>query len=443
MSQEKDEQSVKAPDRSVPPPVHAIERAELRAPTCHRLSNEIPVYEIHGGTAPAVRIELMFPAGIKYQDRVGLASAVNQVMDQGTRERSATEIAEAIEYYGVDLIQRVDRDHAWIGAYVLARHVEPVLQLIREIWENAIFPQEELEHYIEQQKDELLEEREKVSFLAKQRFLPIVFGEDHPYGRTLEDPFALDRIEAEEVRGFYRDHYQEKGGVNLILSGKTEPWMIKCIEEQFGGVAFQKKGHETFQVPPPAPSEQKEHWVQKDGALQAAIRVGKPLFAREHPEFPDMVILSTLLGGYFGSRLMMNLREDKGYTYGVGCACMPLQDSGFFAIVTEVGGQVRQAALQEILKEIRRLSEEPVGQEELEHLRNYMQGSFLQGADGPFAQADLFKAVHRAGMDLNYYDRLMERLQNITPEELQSLAQKHLPEEEMRAVIAGDKNTGG
>ncbi|MFB6259085.1 MAG: M16 family metallopeptidase [Flavobacteriales bacterium] len=266
----------------------------------------------------------------------------------------------------------------------------------------------------------------------------MIFGEAHPYGQVIESPFVLDRIHREELQSFYKEQYLGQGGITIFISGRTEPWMLNALDEEIGGIAEAKGEDPPYKVPPADPSAPAEHWVKKEGALQAAIRVGKPLFGRDHPDFPGMVILSTLLGGYFGSRLMMNLREDKGYTYGVGCASIALQDSGFFAIATEVGTQVREAAIEEIRKEVRRLSDEPVAAEELEHVRRYMEGSFLSSADGPFAQADLFKNVHRAGLDLSYYDKLMETLHNITPEELQGLAQKHLREEDLRTVIAGD-----
>lgn len=438
MSQEESNKIHQAPDRSVPPPVHPIERLELEEPRHHDLSNGIPVYEMHGGTEELVRVELMMQAGIKYQKKKGVARAVNALIKEGTPRRSSREIAEAFEYYGVTLDQRVDRDHAWLAFYVLAEHLEPVLALLREIWEEASFPQEELEHYIEQQKDELMEDREKVSFLARQRFLPVLFGEDHPYGQVVEDPEVLDTIGRDELLEFYKKNYGREGGVSILLSGNTRPWMLESLDRQLGDFPVPREGRVAFQVPSPDPSEERSHWVKKEGALQAALRMGKPLFGRDHPDYPGMVILSTLLGGYFGSRLMMNLREDKGYTYGVGCGMMALQDSGFFVIATEVGSQVREAAVEEIRKELRGLVERPIGTEELEHVRHYMEGMFLRSADGPFSKADLFKNVYRSGMDLSFYDRLLDKLHSITPEELQGLAREHLLADDMFTVIAGD-----
>jgi predicted Zn-dependent peptidase len=273
--------------------------------------------------------------------------------------------------------------------------------------------------------------------------MPVLFGEDHPYGRSIEDPELLEQLDREGIKGFYDEHYLRKGGISIILSGLTEPWMVEKLDEELGHIPIEGADREPFQVDPPRPSAERTHWVNKEGALQASMRIGKPLFSRQHPDFPGMVILTTLLGGYFGSRLMMNLREDKGYTYGVGAASIALQDSGFFAIATDVGGQVREAALEEALKEIRALSEKPVTHEELEHVRYYMQGSFLRSADGPFARAELFKRVHASGLDLSFYDRLMETLHTITPERLQELAREHLKEEEMRVVIAGDPSAPG
>ncbi len=438
MSQEEVNKSHEVVDRSVPPPVHPIEELRLKAPTCHELSNGIPVFEVHGGTEELVRVEVMLQAGIKYQKRPGLASAVNALIKEGTPKRSSRELAEAFEYYGVSLDQRVDRDHAWLAFYVLSEHLNAVLALLREIWEEAEFPQEELSHYVEQEKDELLEDQEKSSFLAKQRLMPVLFGEDHPYGQVIADPSLLDELRREEIRDFYQKHYARGAGVSIIISGNTRPGMIENLDRYLGGFPETINEHGPLKTPPPNPSADKEHWVKKDGALQASLRIGKPLFGRDHPDYPGMVVLSTLLGGFFGSRLMMNLREDKGYTYGVGCGTMPLQDSGFFVIATEVGAQVREAAVEEIRREIRELAEKPIETEELEHVRRYMEGMFLRSADGPFGKADLFKNVYRSGMDLSFYDRLMETVHSITPEELRGLARKHLNEEDLYVVIAGD-----
>lgn len=438
MNQEEANKIRQSPDRSVPPPVHPIERLELSAPAYHRLSNGIPVHEVKGGTGALVRVELMFQAGIKYQQKAGVAQAVNALIKEGTPKRTSRELSEAFEYYGVSLDQRVDRDHAWLAFYVLADHLDNVLELLREISEEASFPKDELAHYVEQEKDEMLEDREKVSFLARQRFMPGLFGEDHPYGQVLEEPSMLDKLQREDLLDLYEKNYGAKGGVSVILSGNTQPWMIESLDRLLGNFPVAKDADGPFEVPAPKPSSEREEWVKKEGALQAAIRMGKPLFGRDHPDFPGMVILSTLLGGYFGSRLMMNLREDKGYTYGVGCGTVALQDSGFFVIATEVGNQVREAALEEMRKEVRGLQEQPIEAEELEHVRRYMEGMFLRNADGPFAKAELFKNVYRSGMDFSFYDRLMATVHSITPEELGDLARKHLSEEDLYTVIAGD-----
>lgn len=428
----------KGPDRSTPPPVHDIERVEFIPPQEHRLSNGIPLYEMHGGTEEVVRVELMFQAGVKYQDRPGLANAVNELLKEGTTKRSAREISEAIEHYGVSFEQKVDRDHAWIGFSVLSEYLQPLLEILREILEEAAFPQEEVDHYLDQQKDELLEEREKVSFLAKQRFFPVVFGADHPYGSSIEDSQVLDRIDRDSVLEFYQKHYLRKGGVTLFLSGKSESWMIESLDRHLGGGVLAGGSAQAMDAGSANPSENKAHSVQKDGALQAALRIGKPLFGRSHEDYPGMVVLSTLLGGYFGSRLMMNIREDKGYTYGIGAGVFPLQDGGFFTIATEVGSHVREAALEEVQKELQRLQDEEVAVEELDHVRKYIQGNLLRSADGPFAMANLFKNVYSDGADLSYYDRLMETVNSITPQRIQELAREHLSPRDMYTVTAGD-----
>jgi predicted Zn-dependent peptidase len=187
-------------------------------------------------------------------------------------------------------------------------------------------------------------------------------------------------------------------------------------------------------------SEDWFHYFEKEDALQSAIRIGKPLFNRSHKDFTEMMVVNTILGGYFGSRLMNNIREDKGYTYGIGSAIASFNHSGYFFITSEVGADVTQNTLDEVNKEINILRDELVGQEELQLVRNYMIGSFMRSIDGPFALSDKYRILLDYNMNFDYYKNFIETVKTIEAERIMELAQIHFDPKSMYTIVAGKKN---
>ena len=181
------------------------------------------------------------------------------------------------------------------------------------------------------------------------------------------------------------------------------------------------------------------YYEEKKDALQSAIRIGKRLFTKPHPDYPAMLVLNTILGGYFGSRLMSNIREDKGYTYGIGSAIVSFSHAGYFTISTEVGAEVTKDAVKEIYFELKKLQTEKISDSELALVRNYMLGTFIRSIDGPFALADRFKGIHFSGLNYDYYDRYIETIRTISSEKLIELANKYWKKEEMIELVVGRK----
>ena len=180
-------------------------------------------------------------------------------------------------------------------------------------------------------------------------------------------------------------------------------------------------------------------FVEKEGAVQNAIRIGKRLINRTNPDYPKLTVLNTILGGYFGSRLMTNIREEKGYTYGIGSGLVSLSQGGYFFITTDVGAAVYEDAVKEIYHEIVKLQEELIPENELSLVRNYLLGSFQRSIDGPFALAERFKSILLSGLGYNYFENYLTVIKNITSEELKTLAQTYLLTSEMTEVIVGKK----
>jgi predicted Zn-dependent peptidase len=264
----------------------------------------------------------------------------------------------------------------------------------------------------------------------------MLFGKDHPYGIDVEEN-DFDRVNLGEIRSFYSRYYHS-GNCTMVASGNLPEDLSVTLNEFFGNAEWgniQKVSKPYV----PLQTDNSRQFSEKKDAIQSAIKIGRPLFNKTNPDYFHFQVMNTILGGYFGSRLMANIREDKGYTYGIGSGLMPLVNAGYFYISTEVGADVTQKALDEIYKEIKIMREQLVPVEELETVRNYILGQFLRSVDGPFALADKFKAVWEFGLDYDYFDKYFKAVKNITQEQVREMAAKYLQEKDLLECVVGKK----
>jgi predicted Zn-dependent peptidase len=224
--------------------------------------------------------------------------------------------------------------------------------------------------------------------------------------------------------------------MTMIVSGRIPERAFDLFEKYFGDLHSEKIHTEDSKNVIKGESRKKEH-IKKKGAIQTAVRIGSPTINKRHPDYPGLKFLNVLLGGYFGSRLMKNIREEKGYTYGIHSAVSSFDLSGFKLISTEVGKENSGQAIDEIYKEIRLLLKEPVAQDELEVVRNYMSGEMVRMFDGPFAIAESFKAVWEFGLDLNYFVGMMNTIRTITPDEILRLANTYYRLDDLYEITVG------
>ncbi|HEY1024729.1 MAG TPA: pitrilysin family protein, partial [Sphingobacteriaceae bacterium] len=309
------------------------------------------------------------------------------------------------------------------------------LQIVKSVISDSIFPQEELDTFIRNQKQSLSVNLEKNDFIGRRLFNGALFGSSL-YGYTIvaED---YDKVTREQLLEYFKKAYH-MSNCTIVISGKVTYETTKIMDDLFGQEAIAPSrvtaNHFDFDA-----SEGREFYIEKPDALQSAIRIGKLAVNRMHEDFPGLQVLNTVLGGYFGSRLMANIREDKGYTYGIGSALVSLKSSGYFFIATEVGAEVCQAALDEIEKEIDILRTELVSDDELALVKNYMLGSLLGGLENAFSHADKYKNIYPYGLDYNYYERYIDKVKTITAEEVRNLAIKYLDSSGFHRVVVGRK----
>ena len=423
-------------NRQQPPSYATVSDLALPQPKEMVLPNGLPMFILNAGLQPLVRVELIFPAGTKHQSKALVASATNALMREGTTHRKAAALSEALDFYGAYLEHETTSDHGSIILYSLNRHLANTLPLLVEIINEPAFEEDELELYRDQTYQRYLVRQERVNDLAGAHFQEMLFGPENFYGRKTQakDYAALDRS---SMVSFHAEHYLG-GGATVLVAGLVSDDETKILSEHlsrliaYGG----EKPKPQLIFSEPAIKQQR---LEKAGALQHALRVGRPLFSKTHPDFPAMEVVNTLLGGYFGSRLMRNIREDKGYTYGIGSGVVSKLQHGFFYVSTEVGAEVSEAALEEVYAEMDRMRMEPVTQDELDLVRNYLLGQFLRSVDGPFALAQKFAAVHLYGLDNGYYDHYLSVIKNITPEAIQALAERYFRREDLLELVVGPK----
>jgi zinc protease len=427
---------MKTLNRKIHPAFNSIDEISLAAPKEAILDNGIKVFSIHAGTQDILKIEFVFEAGTWYQDKKLQAFSTLNMLTEGTSKHTAAELAEIFDFYGAYVETESERDYTYVSLYTLNKNLENLLPFFAEMIRDSVFPEKELSVFLTNTRQEQMFSMQKVNYTARVKFAEQLYGPAHPYGQSplMED---YDRIGTADLRSFYRKFYIAENA-RIITSGKIPENLYDKLNRYFGDPSFcgkTKKEEITHQI---ISSADKKRVYPKEKALQSGIRIGKILFPRNHPDYIGMAVLSTILGGYFGSRLMSNIREDKGYTYGIGSGIISFRHSGFFYITSDVGADVREKAVSEVYKEIGRLCSEPVPEEELNLVRSYMIGAFMRNIDGPFAIAERFLSTLDYNLDFKeYYNRYLKTIRTISSDNIKRLAIKYLNQDSFFEAIAG------
>jgi zinc protease len=420
-------------DRTQAPAFKQVEHISLLNAQQHLLDNGIPLFFIDAGEQDLLRIEFIFD-NVAWNAASPLqAFATNSLLQEGTSNYSAAQLAEKFDYYGAFLQKDYAYDQSSLVLYTLTKHLAAVLPLLREILTDAIFPQSEIYTFIRNQQQKLSVSLEKNDVLARRSFNQVLFG-DTLYGHApvVEDYAHLQRSQLLE---YYKKAYQPSN-CTMVVSGKVSETTLKSVNATFGsnweGRTAVAKNEFSFIT-----GTGKTHFLERPDALQSALRLGQLAINRTHPDFPALQVLNTIFGGYFGSRLMANIREDKGYTYGIGSGIASLKDAGYFFIASEVGADVCTATMTEIEKEMKLLRTELVSEGELDLVRNYMLGSLLGSLENAFSHADKFKNTYFFGLDNSYYERYVQTVRTISPQKLLELANTYLQFNKLEKVIVG------
>lgn len=422
-------------DRRVAPPARPIRHIDFLEAETTQLSNGIPVHMIRSGKQPVVGLELVFRhGGIRHEQKNGVAFFTNKMLAEGTRQKDSVAISNEIDMYGAFLQLSPGLDYSSVDIYMLVRHIRPLLAILRELITESVFPEDELQKLKTIQLQHLKVHNKKSNALASKKFKAALFGAHHPYGRSLEEE-DIPGLASDELQAFFQ--HQLKNHLEIIISGDVNTEVLQAVEQYFGDLPLVESTPSEDSLPDAVITQEKRIVVERPENLQSSIRMGGPMLTKEHPDYHKMKVLNTIFGGYFGSRLMRNIREDKGFTYGINSGLITLRDAGYFVIGTEVKKEFTAQVLEEIYREMARLRDEPLGDMELNTAKNYMAGRLMASVDTPFALAEKFKNIHLYGLTYNFYKNYLNTINSIDASALQEIARKYLTEENMVEVIVG------
>ncbi len=421
-------------DRTTAPPVQPLARVALPPAAVLALPNAARLHTLANDAQPVVRLQVALPAGKIAEPRPGLALLTARMLLEGTATRTARQIADEVAFYGASLECEAGPDRALLTLYCLTRHLPTLLPLVYEVLTQPAFPAEELAQLKTRTVQNVRVERRKTSYRASERFNENLFGAAHPYGQPFDEA-AFQALTGADARAFHRATYP-LGRAEVFLCGDVAGHQ-QLVADTFGGGPVGGPAPVGAPVALPASFHPADDHVAVAGSLQASLRIGRPWPTPHHPDTHRLSLLAKVLGGYFGSRLMRNIREDKGLTYGIYASVTNRERATALLIGTDVNGDSAPLAVAEIKHELRRLQDELIPADELETVKNYSLGKFANELSTVFEQCDKYRNIVLMQLPADYYTQLVRQTEATDAATLQRLAQEYLSPEAMQVVVAG------
>lgn len=423
-------------DRTRAPQAGAMQLTPF--PTIFRdtLSNGIPIIHIPFGREDLTEIQVIYRAGHSFETQSGITQVTARMMQEGNRSYDSLGFAEILDFYGASLDIESGFESTSFSLTTLTRHLDKTLELLQEMLFHPTFPEKEFSQYLQRSLQQLNVEEKKTGYIARRNFTRLLFGKDHPYGR-MTGREELNAIEHHHLNACYHTFFRP-GPAAIICSGSYDREILTDnLNHMFGKMT--RSYHEPV-------SHAKSllfttiagtHAYPLAESMQSTIRAGAPSISRDHADYYPLLMTTIILGGYFGSRLMKNIREDKGYTYGIGCSLNSLRYAGYISVGTDVAHEFVDPCIQEILHEVHLIRDELVSFEELETARNYFLGLVLSRRETLFQLGETVKNSWVNDLDLKNLDRVFKEISDLTPNDIQSQARKYLNPAQWVWVISG------
>jgi zinc protease len=417
-------------DRKIAPPF--VKKNSLQLPESVQidLSSGLQIHCIEGVRQNILKVELVFKAGKWFESKVGLSHFTTQMLEKGTAVKSAAEIAEILDQFGSHVEISPGFDFVSVSIYALKDKINNLLPVFLDILTAPAFPEKEWQQMQSITIQNLKVSEEKTGFLASKYIRKNIFGEMHPYGSSVEE-HHIKNISVHDMAAYFKSNYKVH---QIYIVGNLKDSEIELFVNAFSQFIPSKTNLSSIQDPAEGPI--KQH-IDKKNTVQSSIRLGKRSLLKSDPKYFDLQILNHLLGGYFGSRLMKNIREEKGLTYGIYSSINAFQNESLLTIGADVDKTNLALAIREIKIELRKLRTEEVGAQELTLAKNHFIGSLQSDMANPFSVAEKIKNIRIFNLPENFYQQLIDRVDQITSSEITQAAESYFHEDSFFEITVG------
>lgn len=419
-------------DRTTSPPVHTMGPVTLPLPESLTLSNGIRLHAIRGGSQEVVQLSITFQGGCLEAPHPMVATLMASLMTEGTSHHTGAEISEMLDFNGAILRVTAAQHVTTLQLTALNSMLTDVMPLVREIICEPSFPRHAFDTFHEIEINNFLLAHSKVSVLCSEALAPLIKGPLNPESRvpTLQE---VKEITLDEIQEFYR-RLVTADGCNAYLGGNFSEDIYDEVRRMLESLPVRGASMERRIVQYVAQPAAKVV-VDKPGAVQAAIEIGIPAIPRNHPDYIPLRLSVMALGGYFGSRLMRNIREDKGYTYGIAAYLLGNQEGSYISVMAQADASYVDAVIDEVAKEMKMLADEPLPDDEMMRLRQHASSTLLEILDSPFAIIDHYKVIDSVGLPEGYFDSQVQWVRSLTPDIIMSMARLYIRPSQMRIAV--------
>lgn len=422
-------------NRKTPPVIHQATNFSFDLPPCetYDIGENLKLYAINAGTQPVISFQIYINKNISATNDVAIAKSATALMKSGTSSKTALQINEEIEQLGATLTSSQNNDYIIFKLQCLTKHFQSLVPLLFEIISDAQYPEDELEIYRQQAIQRMTINLKKSDFVANRTIDELIYGFNHPYGlySVTQD---YEKLSRQDLLSYHKKNVSLKNAT-FFLAGRYENDVLATLKNELEKLEQEASVLQKIDLVEKPHTDKKHRVINDEVALQGAIRIANKFIPREHPDYIPMQFVNTLFGGYFGSRLMSNIREDKGYTYGIYSFIQQNKYSNSYIIATDVGKDVAEKAVAEVWNEMTRLKSEMVTEEELQLVKNYILGSLLGSLDGPFKIMSRWRSLILNGKNKSQFDSSIETFKTISAHEVQALANKYYQQDNFYDLI--------
>ena len=422
-------------DRRTPPPQHPIAELRLPAPRMETLCNGIPVYTLPNPQLDLIHILIQIHSGILHETQKHLSQFTYALLKESSRKHSASEIADLLDFYGVHYTTSCGLDKNVITISVPRSNVNSILPIIYDFIAHPQYREERLDIYANLKIKDLEYNSQKTDVRNTQLMLHAMFGDELTAGQfsTREN---LRAVTVEQMQAYHQRTFCAEN-LRLFVTGNVDTDMGQCLYDLFSQVPHGQASKGIHDLTLPADSTLLI-CEEMPGSVQSSITLCRPSIGYLDPDRRGFSILSTITGGYFGSRLMQNLRERNGYTYGISAGSVYFGNQSLFIINSDVNAAQTQAAVDACFEELQRLQEEPIGDEELETVRNYILGDMLRDVDNSVSYLKKYAYWNHYGLDEHEFQSMIQAVKEADANMLCSLAKNYFDYNKFTRIIVGD-----